>query len=820
MKKSLSTAFMNDSGDLREIMNHRTKTKIRHRWNKLKGVPIEWDLSPYRKTLGKINAIDLEKATDQELKERSARLTKKARQGMPLDKLLVEAYALVRETAWRTVGMRPFDVQVIAAIVMHQGKLAEMNTGEGKTLVAVLPAYLNALTGKGVHIHTFNDYLARRDAAWMGPIYEFLGLRVGCIQEGMTPGERKKAYRCDITYATAKEAGFDYLRDHLCYKKEDLVHREFHFVIVDEADSILIDEARVPLVIAGSTDKPETGPGELVQIAKGLKEGIDFETDEGKRNIYLTPLGLQHIETILEVKNLHAPENLDLLTRLNQALHAEYLLHRDIDYIVRKGKIEIVDEFTGRVVEDRHWPDGLQAAVEAKEKLRLGSGGSILGSITLQHFLELYPKMSGMTATAQPAADELKQFYGLTVVVVPPNRPCIRTDHPDEIFTHKKAKTSALIDEIRRCHESERPVLVGTASVEESEELAAALKKAGISCDVLNAKNDELEAQIIAQAGSPGAVTISTNMAGRGTDIKLGGEKEKERDKVVELGGLYIIGTNRHESLRVDQQLRGRAGRQGDPGSSRFFTSLEDSLIKRYNIRHLLPKKYRTLKQTDPVDNPLVHREITRGQRIIEGQNFEIRKTLWKYSILVEKQREIIQGRRQEILTDGSDLGFLEEEAPKKYSKLVSLVSKDRMQKIEQRITLYAIDRCWTDHLAMIADIREGIHLTSVGGQSPIREFHKIVDQEFYQLENKIDDTILETFKSLPLTEKGVDLDEAGIRGPSSTWTYVITDNQFGLWVGMIQGSNIGATAVAAAVYGPLYILLGLVQRFWKKPKS
>jgi len=801
-------------------MNHLTKKKILHRWNKLRGVLVEWDLGPYRKILAKINEIDLEKSSDKELKERSARLIEQARQGSSLDKLLVEAYALVRETSWRTIRMRPFDVQVIAGIIMHQGKLAEMNTGEGKTLVAVLPAYLNALSGRGVHIHTFNDYLARRDASWMGPIFEFLGLSVGCIQEGLLPSERKKAYSADITYSTAKEAGFDFLRDHLCYRKEDLVHREFHFVIVDEADSILIDEARVPLVIAGSTDKPEADPGQLVQIAKGLKEDVDFETDEGKRNIYLTPSGLQRIETIFGCKNLHAPEHLDLLIRLNQALHAEYLLHRDIDYIVRKGKIEIVDEFTGRVVEDRHWPDGLQAAVEAKEKLRLGSGGSILGSITLQHFLELYPKISGMTATAQPAADELKQFYGLTVVVVPPNRTCIRKDHPDEIFTHKEAKNEALIDEIKHCHTTKRPVLVGTASVEESEELAAALENTGISCHVLNAKNDEMEAQIIAQAGSPGAVTISTNMAGRGTDIKLGGDKAQQRDKVVSLGGMYIIGTNRHESLRIDQQLRGRAGRQGDPGSSRFFTSLEDNLIQRYNIRNLLPKKYRSLKQDRPIDNPLVQKEIDRGQRIIEGQNFEIRKTLWKYSILVEKHREMTQRRRQEILCDGSDLGFLEDAAPKLYSKLESLMGENRMHKIEQQITLYAMDQSWTDHLAMIADIREGIHLTSVAGQSPIREFHKIVDQEFQQLEHKIEETILQTFESLPVTEKGIDLDEEGVRGPSSTWTYVITDNQFGLWVGMLQGSNIGATAVAAAAYGPLYILLGLLQRFYKKKKK
>ncbi|MDH5383119.1 MAG: accessory Sec system translocase SecA2 [Candidatus Aminicenantes bacterium] len=801
-------------------MNHHTKRKILHQWNKLRGVPVEWDLGPYQNTLSKINACGLEKASDRELKQISDRLIGKARQGVPVDELLVEAFALVRETAWRTIGLRPFDVQVIAGIVMHQGKLVEMNTGEGKTLVAVFPAYLNALTAKGVHIHTFNDYLARRDAAWMGPIYEFLGLSVGCIQEGLSHTERKKAYAADITYSTAKEAGFDYLRDHLCYSAEDLVHKGFHFAIVDEADSILIDEARIPLVIAGSTERPKADPGNLAQIVKGLKEDIDFETDEGKRNIYLTHSGLRRIENLLGCKNLHAPENLDLLTKLNQALHAEFLLHRDIDYIVRRGKIEIVDEFTGRVVEDRHWPDGLQAAVEAKEKLRLGSGGSILGSITLQHFLQLYPKISGMTATAQPAADELSQFYGLKVVVVPPNRPCIRKDFRDVVFTHKAAKTKALIQEIKRWHANQRPILVGTASVEESEELALALKDAGISCRVLNAKNDELEAKIIAQAGQPGAVTISTNMAGRGTDIKLGGDKEQERDKVIKLGGLHVIGTNRHESLRIDHQLRGRAGRQGDPGSSRFFISLEDNLIERHGIQKLLPKKFRTLQQEGPLDNPLVNHEIARGQRIIEGQNFEIRKTLWKYSILVEKQRKMIQNKRQEILIDGSSLAFLEEKAQKRYSQLTKLLGKHRIQNIEKQITLFQIDRLWAEHLAMIADVREGIHLTSVGGKSPLNEFQKIAHSEFFKLEQKIDDVALQVFQSLPITEQGIDLVKEGIRSPSSTWTYLITDSQFGLWVGLLQGSNIGATAVAAGIFGPLYILLGLVQRFYRKKED
>ncbi len=801
-------------------MNHLTRKKILHHWNKWRGLPVEWDLSPYKKLLSKINRYDLEKVSDAELKDMSTRLIHQARQGTRLEDLLVEAFALVRETAWRVIGLRAFDVQVMAGIIIHQGKLAEMNTGEGKTLAAVFPAYLNALTGKGVHILTFNDYLARRDAAWMGPIYEFLSLRAGCIQEGMSPREKKKAYASDITYSTAKEAGFDFLRDHLCYKKEDLVHRDFHFAIVDEADSILIDEARIPLVIAGSAEKPEADPGHLAQIAKSLREGIDFETDEGKRNIYLTNSGLGRIESILSCKNLHAPENFDLLAKVHQALHAEFLLHRDIDYIVRRGKIKIVDEFTGRIVEDQHWPDGLQAAVEAKEKIRLGSGGSILGSITLQHFLQLYPKISGMTATAQPAAEEFFQLYNLKVVVVPPNRPCIRKDLPDVIFSHKGAKREALIQEIKRCHVLQRPILVGTLSVEESEELAAALKNAGISCQVLNAKNDEREAKIIARAGRPGAVTISTNMAGRGTDIKLGGDREQERDKVLKLGGLYVIGTNRHESLRIDRQLRGRAGRQGDPGSSRLFISLQDNLIERYGIINLFPKKYRTLKQEAPIDNPMVRGEIARGQRIIEGQNFEIRKTLWKYSALVENQRRLIQRRRQEILRGGTHLGFLEEKASKHYAKLESLLGKNRIQKIEQQITLYQIDRCWAEHLAMIADVRESIHLASVGGKSPIGEFLKIIDKAFLRLEEKIDEAVLQTFQSLPLSDKGIDMDRKGIRGPSSTWTYLITDNQFGLWVGLLQGSNIGFTSAAAGVYGPLYVLLGLVQRFYRKKED
>jgi preprotein translocase subunit SecA len=799
-------------------MIHIDRSRIKHLWNRLRGIPIEWDLGEYKALLDRVNTYELGGLSDLELKDISTRLREQARQGRSLDELLPEAYALVRETAERTIGLRPFDVQVMAGMAMHRGRLTEMDTGEGKTLAAVFPAYLYALTGKGVHIHTFNDYLARRDAAWMGPIYTFLGLSVGCIQQGMSSEERKKAYAADITNTTAKEAGFDFLRDNLCFEGESLAHRDLHFAIVDEADSILIDEARVPLVIAGTTGKPKVDASQMAELVKGLREGSDFETDDGKRNIYLTDRGLERVEAILGLGSLHDPENLDALTKLNQALHAEFLIHRDIDYIVRNGKVEIVDEFTGRVVEDRHWPDGLQAAVEAKEKLVLGSGGAVLGSITLQHFLKLYPRLCGMTATARPSAEEFKEFYGLTVAAIPPNRPCIRRDEPDVVFTHKEAKTKALIAEIERVHNAGRPILVGTASVEESEGMAAALEKAGVSCQVLNAKNDELEAGIVARAGELGAVTISTNMAGRGTDIKLGGEDEQGRDKVVELGGLYVIGTNRHESLRIDRQLRGRAGRQGDPGTSRFFVSFEDYLIERYGIVNLLPKKYHDLKQQAPILDPLVNREIERGQRIIEGQNFEIRRTLWKYSSLMEKQRDLIQRRRHEILSDEGPLELLAQQAPERYSELGSRLGKARMQEVERQVTLFHLDRCWAEHLAQVSDIRESIHLVSVGGNAPINEFHKLVSAAFLDLDQKIEEAILNTFEGLKLSGNDLDLDDAGFRGPSSTWTYLISDNTFGSWVGLLQGSNIGFTAVAAGYLGPLYVLLGLFRRRrWRK---
>ncbi len=753
-------------------------TEFLHR---ARGRLVQLELGPYEKVLSHINARNFAAETDDRLKGRSADLMTRARQGAPLDKLLVEAFALVRESARRVLAMRPFDAQVLAAIAMHQGKLAEMHTGEGKTLAAVLPACLNALTGRGTHVLTFNDYLARRDAQWMGPVYRFLGLNVASVQQGMSPAERRQAYACDVTYVTANEAGFDYLRDHLCMAQEDLVHRPFHYAIVDEADSILIDEARVPLVIAGSVEAGRIDPYRAAQLVRSLDARRDFETDEFARNVHFTESGLDCLEAQLHCGDLHAAENLDRLTELSLALHAEVLLRREVDYIVREGRIELVDEFTGRVAENRRWPDGLQAAVEAKEGVALQSQGTVRGSITLQHFLRLYPKVSGMTATAQAAAEEFYEFYDLTVVVIPPNRPSIRVDQPDTVFTHKEAKDRALVEEIARGQGTGRPVLVGTASVAESEHLAAQLAGAGIACQMLNARNDEQEAHIIAQAAMPGVVTISTNMAGRGTDIKLGGDLPREHERVVALGGLYVIGTNRHESRRIDDQLRGRAGRQGDPGEARFFISLQDDLMERYGIRDLLPLQDRNLRQDQALEDPAASRAVARSQRIIESQTFEIRRTLWRYASLVEEQRKTIHKRRQAILLGEASLNTLATCAKDRYDQLRTAVGEQVLSQVERQITLFHIDQCWAEYLVRVADIRENIHLVVLGGNyDPLDEFHKMVGREFADLLRTIDERIVQTFYSAEITPKGIDLEKEGLSGPSSTWTYLISDNPFG----------------------------------------
>ncbi|HWQ36824.1 MAG TPA: accessory Sec system translocase SecA2 [Blastocatellia bacterium] len=796
-------------------MNAERWTKRLQKWRG-DGV-LEDDLTPYRLALDEINRAGekLAALTDERLSEIAAPLKAKAQQGAAADELLVEVFALVREAADRVLGLRPFDVQVMAAVALHREKLVEMQTGEGKTLTAVMSACLNALSGRGVHVLTFNDYLARRDAAWMGPVYHFLGLTVGAVQEGMKTSERRAAYAADVTYATAREAGFDFLRMHLCREPDELVQRPFHYAIVDEADSILIDEARVPLVIAGDRPASETSLYYLAGIVAGLEEGTDWETDENRRNVTLTERGAERVEQALGCGALHTEKNYALLTEVNQALHARALLRRDVDYIVRDERIRLVDEFTGRVVDDRRWPDGLQAALEAKEGLPVQPGGRIYGSLTLQHFLGLWPRLSGMTATARSAAGELECFYGLKVVPIPPNRPCIRADLPDLVFTHREAKDKALIAEIRQAHETGRPVLVGTASVEESESLAEKLKDAGISCQVLNAKNDEAEAAIIAQAGAVGAVTISTNMAGRGTDIRLGGAEEKDRESVVRAGGLYVIGTNRHESRRIDDQLRGRAGRQGDPGTSRFFVSLEDDLLARFGIDRLIPEKFRPLPQTEPVEHPVIRHEIERLQRIVEGQNYEIRKTLWGYSSIVEEQRRTLQQWRMKVLTGEAELKLCAARMPERYVALRGRFGAEAVQRIERAITLHQIDEGWAGHLALVLELREWIHLVGMGRQNPLIEFRNQLTDAFSKLRLTIEERIVETFAAAEVTEKGLRLAQTELRGPSATWTYLINDRALPELQQMLYGHGSSAFALGAVLTTwPLLAGWWLWQRF------
>ena len=567
----------------------RNRIGWRHRLARLGGSPVEHDLRVFDEPLADIARLEDETAdlSDERITRRAAELRAGAEAGLALDALQAPLFALVREAAGRTLGLRPFDVQVVAALALGRGRVVEMQTGEGKTLAAVMPAALHALAGAGVHVLTFNDYLAQRDAEWMGPVYRMLGLSVDAVQQGMTPAARRRAYRADVTYVTAREAGFDYLRDLRATDPDDVVHRPFHMALVDEVDSLLIDEARVPLVVAGQAEQRDSRARRLAEIVAALAAGVDFDTDEYGRSVELTETGLARLERVLSVPSLHDPGHCALLTGINCALHARVLLRRDVDYLVRDGRIAMIDEFTGRVVPDRHWPDGLQAALEAKEGIAPDADGRILGSMPLQHFLRSYPFLCGMTGTAQNAAHELQELYELRTVVVPTHRPMVRIDRPDVVFTHREAKEHALVEEIRRVHARRRPVLVGTLTVAESERLAARLRAAGVACAVLNARNDAAEARVVARAGRLDAVTISTNMAGRGTDIRLGGADETERDQVVALGGLYVIGTNRHESRRVDLQLRGRAGRQGDPGESRLCCIRNDDDTGR--VAHTAP---------------------------------------------------------------------------------------------------------------------------------------------------------------------------------------------------------------------------------------
>ena len=792
------------------------------RWKKLRGPQeVETDLAPYQRVVAEIDQLGerLRTATGAHLERTAATLRERGLAGADLDDLLPGAFALTRELAHRVIGLRPFEVQVVAGVGLHRGRLVELQTGEGKTLAAVLPAALRALTGRGVHLLTFNDYLAQRDAAWMRPVFEALGLRVGVLQEGMSVSERQSAYAADVTYATAKEAGFDFLRAGLARSRRDIPQRPYNFAIIDEADSILIDEARVPLVIAGERDVSGADPHRISSIVGELTENRDWERDEHRRNVQLTRHGIDRVEALLACGNLHAAGNAPLLTEINQALHAHVLLQRDVDYLVRDGHIFLIDELTGRVVADRRWPDGLQTALEAKEGLAIQPGGRILGSITLPHFLAHYPTLAGMTATAEPAAAEFKSLYGLRVLRIPTNRPCVREDLPDHLFTHRKLKERAVIRAIAEMHEQGRPVLVGTGSVEESERLAATLAQAGIPCRVLNAKNNEAEAEIIAEAGAVGAVTISTNMAGRGTDIRLGGAAQEHREHVAALGGLFVIGTNRHESRRIDDQLRGRAGRQGDPGATRFFVSLEDPLLLRFRIDDLIPAKIRPVQQEAPLEHPLIHREVERLQRIIEGQNQEIRSTLARYSGIVERQRAILFDWRFAVLTGEAELNLFTTRAAGRHAELLREVDAETLRDAERRVTLHHLDTLWVDHLAFIAEVREGIHLVGIGGMDPLIEFHRRIAPAFGVLHREIEDRTVRTLMALKLTRDG--LLDSELRGPSSTWTYLVNDRAVSELHQMLHGPGSGGFAAAGVLMGwPLLLAWALWRKFSEKQNA
>ena len=777
--------------------------------------PVELDLAPYRRVAEEINRLEItvRRASHAALTDRVRVLQNEARAGKNLDDLLIETFALAREVALRTLGVRAFDVQIMAGVALHQGMLVEMQTGEGKTLSAIFPAVLNALSGQGVHILTFNDYLARRDASWMGPIYEAVGLTVSALQEGMNVEARRAAYAADVMYATGKEVGFDFLREGLARSPAELVQRPYHFALVDEADSILIDEARVPLVIAGARESSDVDPYAIADVVERLEDGIDWEQDEDGRNVQLTDSGLDVVEAAFGCGNLHDTKNSLLLTELNQALHARALLHRNIDYIVRDGRIDLVDDFTGRVVADRRWPDGLQTALEAKEGLAIQPGGRILGSITVQHFLAQYPKITGMTATAAHSANELVETYCLRIVPIPPNCPCIREDLPDLIFTHRAPKEKALISEISMAHRAGRPVLVGTSSVEESERLAEELRNAGISCRVLNAKNDEAEAEIIAEAGAVGAVTISTNMAGRGTDIRLGGRNEAERERVVALGGLYVIGTNRHESRRIDDQLRGRASRQGDPGSSRFIIALDDPLMVRFGIDKLIPRALRP-EQNAALEHPAVRREVNWLQRYVQGQNQEIRITLSRYYLLVEKQRAIIRTWRMAVLMGEEVPDILRSRDPERYANLAARIGEKRLCEIERAAILHFTDELWADHLAFVADVRDGIHLVSIGGMNPLHEFQKQISPPFGELGSAIKERTAAAVAALEF-----DLFDHPFRGPSSTWTYLINDRALTELQHMLFGQgNTAFSAGAVLMTWPLLLVWSVWRRISNRP--
>jgi len=672
---------------------------------------------------------------------------------------LIEVFALAAVIAERVLGLRMFDVQISGALTLQRGAVAEMQTGEGKTLAAVPAIVWYALNGRGVHVLTANDYLAYRDAVWMRGIYAWFGLSVAYIAQHMSAAARRAAYLCDVTYATANEVGFDYLRDGLARTPDEIVQRPFAFAVVDEVDSILIDEARIPLVIAGGIPEDPALARRADSVITALRPRAHYSVDEFARNIQLTDAGIRRVEAALGSGSLFDEENLRLLTAVHDALHAHVLLRRNVDYVVKNDSVELVDEFKGRIAQNRRWPAGLQSAIEAKEGVGLKTQGRILGSITVQNLVAMYERICGMTGTAATQTEEFWKMYKLPVTVILTNRPMIRKDLPDILYADRNARNRALIKEIQQVHQTGRPILVGTGSVEDSERLSDQLRVADVPHSVLNATNDEAEAEIIAQAGALGAVTISTNMAGRGTDILLGGNPPQTRKDVVELGGRYVIGTTRHEARRIDNQLRGRAGRQGDPGSARFSISIEDDLLVRFGIQ----------------GNP----DVDSVQRTAESQNMEIRETLWKYESVPEHHRREVYALRREILLspEWSIHSILPED---RYAELRQAVGQEMLDAAGRRLSLAVVDDLWADYLASVAELRGGIHWVSWGGRNPLYEFLTGVRAIYEDFHQRLKQEIVDAFAAAVVSNGKIRFQNEERFERGATWTYLTTDQPFG----------------------------------------
>jgi preprotein translocase subunit SecA len=791
--------------------------------DRIEGQLIISDLTLFRNHLQRIRKIEkkLRLRTDTQLTQYSRRMSHLVDFYEYRDTFMVVFFALVSEAIRRTLSVEPFDEQIIGGIALHKGYLIEMQTGEGKTFTAIFAASFNALYKQGVHIITFNDYLAKRDALWAEKTYAFLGLSCKYIQESMSSQERKKSYNADITYMTARECGFDYLRDSLCYSVSDQVLRPFTYAIIDEADSILIDESRIPLVIAdsGATNTHEIDLFTIANAVKDLKEHDDYNLDPYSRNIYLAETGLIRCESMLHCENIYENGNQYLLSSIQSALHATFLLHKDKDYIVKNNQIAIIDEHTGRIAHNRRWPDSLHKAIEVKEGIASSIHSRILNTITLQHLFRLYPRLCGMSATAQDSWEEFKEFYNLDIVILPNHKPCIRRDFNDNLFTTKEEKYKAILDDISVNFLNRRPVLAGTQTIIESEYIAQKLNERGIPCTILNAKNDSQEASIVANAGMPGVVTISTNMAGRGTDIKLGPDNPENYQLVKSIGGLHVVGCGRFESRRIDNQLRGRSARQGDPGSSRFFMSLEDDMFRKYRLDELLPSRIKKLASNSGIQNdPVIMNEINRLQRIICNQNLDIKTDLYKYSVLLEQQRIILFAKRKEILETDTASQFFKEHVPDIYQKLCSQMHNDELMSLCRNISLSVIDNCWSDFIMAMLDIKDSIHLQRLGGLNPLFEYRKTSISLFDILLDTINSRTIDLLNKLSPEEIRNHSFHKSLKIPSATWTYFISDNPFEQYRLIDIGTN-AALSYGALLTWPIFVIYAIVKRMQRKCK-